>query len=312
MKKFVCEMCGSNDLLKQDEFYVCQNCGTKYTTEEAKKMMIEIDNSKKLANLYERARKSMEVDDRHHAAEYYKQILDENPNDWEAYFYSYLWEYTSYTNAEAASVATKLSNTIPSAYDMALANCSAEEATERVVTITTKVTDRLVEIASGGEYLLRQYEGGNLLIPDGKVKSEMYNRIRPTAGNTIAKSLDAFDPLDKKLEEIINNNQLINKERCKDALLYMRMARFRISDKEYFCNSVVSERLIRADLIDNYAQKVHECDPNFKVTSRVAQANAQALKQKQDNSRLRVEIIIVIVLVIFFLIYFGEDLGLYT
>ncbi len=29
MKQLVCEMCGSTDLIKQDGFFACQNCGTK-------------------------------------------------------------------------------------------------------------------------------------------------------------------------------------------------------------------------------------------------------------------------------------------
>ena len=41
MKQLTCEMCGSTDLLKQDGVFVCQTCGTKYSVEEAKKMMIE-------------------------------------------------------------------------------------------------------------------------------------------------------------------------------------------------------------------------------------------------------------------------------
>lgn len=41
MKQIVCEMCGNNDLIKQDGVYVCQYCGTKYTVEEARKMMVE-------------------------------------------------------------------------------------------------------------------------------------------------------------------------------------------------------------------------------------------------------------------------------
>lgn len=41
MKQLTCEMCGSTDLVKQDSFFVCQTCGTKYSVEEAKKMMIE-------------------------------------------------------------------------------------------------------------------------------------------------------------------------------------------------------------------------------------------------------------------------------
>lgn len=41
MKQLHCEMCGSTDLVKQDGMYVCQVCGTKYTVEEAKKLMTE-------------------------------------------------------------------------------------------------------------------------------------------------------------------------------------------------------------------------------------------------------------------------------
>ena len=54
MKAIVCEMCGSNDLIKQDGVYVCQNCGTKYSPEEEKKMFIEgaikIDNAASAGN----------------------------------------------------------------------------------------------------------------------------------------------------------------------------------------------------------------------------------------------------------------------
>ena len=41
MKKITCEMCGSNDLLKKDGVFECQNCGTKYSLEEAKKMLVD-------------------------------------------------------------------------------------------------------------------------------------------------------------------------------------------------------------------------------------------------------------------------------
>lgn len=39
MNELICEMCGSNDIVKQDGLYVCQSCGTKYSAEEARKMM---------------------------------------------------------------------------------------------------------------------------------------------------------------------------------------------------------------------------------------------------------------------------------
>lgn len=34
-------MCGNTGLVKKDGVYVCEACGTKYTQEEAKKMLVE-------------------------------------------------------------------------------------------------------------------------------------------------------------------------------------------------------------------------------------------------------------------------------
>ena len=76
MKALVCEMCGSKDLVKQDGMYVCKFCGTQYTTEEAKKLMVEvsgsveIDNSKKLENLYVLARRAKGEGNSEDAAKY--------------------------------------------------------------------------------------------------------------------------------------------------------------------------------------------------------------------------------------------------
>lgn len=185
MKALVCEMCSSNEMVKQDGMYVCQHCGTKYSIEEAKKLMVEIDNSKKLNNLYERARKSLEVSDTKHAAEYYKEILDEEPNDWEAYFYSYLYEQTKYTNGEAASVASKLGSTVPPAYKMAIDSAeNSEEASERVKLITEKSLLRITSVVLTSADLLREYEGGGPLNAAGKVKISMYNNMRPIVSNT--------------------------------------------------------------------------------------------------------------------------------
>ena len=62
MKKIVCEMCSSNDVIKDGEFYVCQACGTKYTVESARSLLkdigtidikgkVEIDSSNQVESL---------------------------------------------------------------------------------------------------------------------------------------------------------------------------------------------------------------------------------------------------------------------
>ncbi|MCQ2533792.1 MAG: hypothetical protein MJ172_04410 [Clostridia bacterium] len=52
MRALICDMCSSNNMVKQDGLFVCQSCGTKYSVEEARRMMfdgpIEIEGSVKL------------------------------------------------------------------------------------------------------------------------------------------------------------------------------------------------------------------------------------------------------------------------
>ncbi|MBR0420783.1 MAG: hypothetical protein IJI66_16600 [Erysipelotrichaceae bacterium] len=88
-----CEMCGSTDLIKENGVFVCQNCGTKYSVEEAKKMMVEgtveisgfvkTDNSEAYIK---RAEPFLSEEKWDQAAEYYNKALDENPDSWQAYF----------------------------------------------------------------------------------------------------------------------------------------------------------------------------------------------------------------------------------
>lgn len=43
MKKIVCELCESTEFTKEGGFFICQGCGTKYSLEEAKNMMKEVE-----------------------------------------------------------------------------------------------------------------------------------------------------------------------------------------------------------------------------------------------------------------------------
>lgn len=44
MKKMICEICGESHLLKKDGVFECQNCGTRYTLDEAKKLFLESED----------------------------------------------------------------------------------------------------------------------------------------------------------------------------------------------------------------------------------------------------------------------------
>lgn len=111
MKELVCDMCGSNNVIKQDGLFVCQACKTKYSIEEAKKMMfgdvvevegtVKIDSSDELANLYELARRARETSDTTYALGYYEQILIKDPNSWEAQFCVGLYRLYNYDKINA-------------------------------------------------------------------------------------------------------------------------------------------------------------------------------------------------------------------
>ncbi|MGN9235492.1 CFI-box-CTERM domain-containing protein [Atopobiaceae bacterium HCP3S3_D6] len=96
MKQLTCEMCGSTDLVKQDGMYVCQSCGTKYSVEEAKKMMIEgtvdvsgstvkVDNSASIANYYKMAESAYESSNQKEAENYCNKIIEIDPNNYKAW-----------------------------------------------------------------------------------------------------------------------------------------------------------------------------------------------------------------------------------
>lgn len=90
MYSIECEHCGSNDLIKQDNYFICQHCGSKYSIENAKKVLgtVKVDNSDEISNLYKLARRAKTNKDFASAQDYYEKILLKDPSNWEANFFS--------------------------------------------------------------------------------------------------------------------------------------------------------------------------------------------------------------------------------
>lgn len=92
MKSIKCEMCGSSDLLKKDDIFVCQYCGCKYTKEEAKKLIIDgpikIDFSDKANDFIELAKEALKTgsDNPSQAYEYACKALEVAPSHPIAWF----------------------------------------------------------------------------------------------------------------------------------------------------------------------------------------------------------------------------------
>ncbi|MBO6024953.1 MAG: TFIIB-type zinc finger domain-containing protein [Bacteroidales bacterium] len=137
MKALKCELCGSNDVVKQDGLFVCQHCGTKYSVEEAKKMMVEgtvdvkgtvkVDTSDELKNLYEIARRAKDSDNSENAAKYYDMILVKDPSSWEANFYVVYYKAMSCTIGQISSAGSSVTNCLSSVIDIVESNVAEDE-----------------------------------------------------------------------------------------------------------------------------------------------------------------------------------------
>lgn len=147
MQAMVCELCGSNDIVKQDGLFVCQHCGTKYSLEEAKKILgtVKIDTSDELHNLYELARRAKINNDSVNAQKYYEQILLKNPSDWEAYFYAMYFQSVQTSIADISSTAYRMTSCMDTTLKMIIESLTDDDVKLKAV---DEVAARCITIAT--------------------------------------------------------------------------------------------------------------------------------------------------------------------
>ena len=136
-------MCGSTNLIKKDGVFVCQSCGTQYSVEEAKKMMVEgtidvkgtvkVDTSDELKNLYEIARRAKDSDNSENAAKYYDMILSKDPQSWEANFYVVYFKAKSCKIGQIYSESKNLCNSMNSVFLLVKNSITEENEQKKVV-----------------------------------------------------------------------------------------------------------------------------------------------------------------------------------
>ncbi len=147
MKAIVCEMCSGNDFSKVDGMFVCQNCGTKYSSEEAKKLMIElsgtvnvkVDKTEDTEKCIELARKAWLSKDYVNAERYYRTVLENNPNSWEACFYSVLSRASMCKVKDIASSCVLVKNNHENVYKLIKANLTGAEEERAVRAVSSDV-----------------------------------------------------------------------------------------------------------------------------------------------------------------------------
>jgi uncharacterized Zn finger protein (UPF0148 family) len=144
MKVIKCELCGGTELIKQDGFFVCLSCGTKYTLEEAKKMMVEVEGaevatplvkeqSSELKNLYEIARRAKDSDNNENAYKYYDMIMVKDPSSWEANFYVVYFKAMSCKIAEITSAGTSVRKSLAPVLSLVQNGITDEAEQKKVV-----------------------------------------------------------------------------------------------------------------------------------------------------------------------------------
>lgn len=178
MKALTCEMCGSTNLIKEGGVFVCQSCGTKYSVEEAKKMMVEgtvdvkgtvkVDTSDELKNLYEIARRAKDSDNSENATKYYDMILVKDPSSWEANFYVVYYKAMSCTIGQITSAGNSVINCLPSVIDLVESNVP-EDGKENVLKEIQARCSIIAHMLSGAAektYLDTDYDIRNKYVDD--------------------------------------------------------------------------------------------------------------------------------------------------
>ncbi|MBQ2603373.1 MAG: TFIIB-type zinc finger domain-containing protein [Oscillospiraceae bacterium] len=255
MTKIVCELCGSNDIIKQDGYFVCQHCGTKYTVEEARKMIVEgvvevtgtvkIDDSASVQNILNAARRALDKGDWEEVEKSYKIIEQHVPTSIEAAFYS------SYGKARLSLVNSDMENR-RQAFSVlyksiaALADLYLVEDSEDNQSIFENIHYDLFDMYNSGfSYSLTKKRYGLLSFTTSDTRNETHRLFTQTALVLIA-----------TLENIIKKD---------DQLLYRKMQCHQykfLADRGYLSNS---EKKTYSKKAESSAIKIKKEDPSFSL-----------------------------------------------
>ncbi len=86
MERIYCEVCNSDHLVKDGDYFVCESCGAKYKAEDLRKLILEtvevVPGEKTLTKLYEDAAFYMSIEKYADAFQVYKKITEEFPKEY--------------------------------------------------------------------------------------------------------------------------------------------------------------------------------------------------------------------------------------
>lgn len=184
MAAIVCELCGSNDVVKKDGVFVCQHCGTKYSLEEAKKLLgtVKVDRTEETEKLLLLARRARDDNNSENAEKYYGMVLQEDPNNWEAAFFQVYYQAMQCKIMNISSAAYSVANNVDSTMRL-IADISDEEEKNKALDTVIVYAQSIAALLSSGA--ISHY---NQFSTADNALSECSNRI--VAAKTIHEMLE--------------------------------------------------------------------------------------------------------------------------
>lgn len=292
MKQLKCEMCGSADLVKQDGVFVCQSCGTKYSVEDAKKMMVEgtvdvqgtvkVDSSEDLKKLYQAARNARETGDDATALKHYENISAKDPDSWEALFYLVILKTKSIKNGEIASSAIGVANSLNKVFRLIKENISDEKEQKKCVKeVVNQCLETSVRLLFASESFYKTVTKGNGLIALTGVIGAA-SSLNST-GNALVENQERYSFVADIMCACGDNIERYFDLQDKDYKEYAVLSWKQVLEFVLIYKTKHGAYIYDKNKQERYINKIKEYDPSYSVKS-VKELKQEAIKEIQSKS----------------------------
>jgi len=162
LEPLICPQCNGDVVLDDEqEFGFCKYCGTKVQNIKKDRVKltgkVKIDISDNIEKMLKLARRAKESNDYENAEKYYSQILLDNPNNWEAQFYSIYFRSMQTKIAGMGNACIKIGNVLKVVFNLVKeSNITDEEKNliyfeifEKVINYSILVSNNIISHAKG-------------------------------------------------------------------------------------------------------------------------------------------------------------------
>ena len=170
MKVIQCEKCGSVELTKTGNTFICQACGTSYDANDSDLKKVSIDHSEDIQRLFKAARRAKDLGNYEGAQGYYDEILGKNPDSWEAVFNTIYLRFMRGKIGEIDLHATQMIQAMPTIIGLIHDEYSPEEQDAALTEVEENIEELNILFESGSEYLQKvRKDGANLIMSTGSI-----------------------------------------------------------------------------------------------------------------------------------------------